>query len=212
MKKTGIALGMVMVLNGCVTSTSSVSFVRPDPVIQSNFNLVDIRPAQEKTTQTIETGATAIRLFGDDSVHPSIPVLLKAAIANQSIPNLQGQTVTLKSVRVMIESPHSTAGEYNPERHAARQEAAMQQAATVGYAGAAAGALMYDVMERIFEKANENTIFTVKVFIEGDVGNETFSEYAFSTYDTGNGEAQLKEAITEAIDRTTNTINRLANK
>lgn len=212
MRKIGIALGLIMALSGCVTSTSSVSFVRPDPVVQSNFNFVDNRPAPEKSTQKLETGVSTIQMFGDDSVRPSVPALLKAAISKQIPSNLEGQTITVNSVRVMIESPHSKAGEYDPERHAARQEQAMQQAATMGYAGAVAGALVYDLMERIFEKANDNTIFTVKVFIDGNLGNETFSEYAFSTYDSGNGEAQMKEAITEAIDRTTNTINRLASK
>lgn len=212
MRRIGLCAVLITILSGCVTSTSSVSLVKPDSVVQSNFNLVDNRPAQEKNSHNIDNGSSTIKMFGDDSVRPSIPELLKATLAKQATPELQGQSITLKSVRVMIESPASNAGKFDPERFAARQEAAMQQAATVGYAGAAAGGLLYDVVERIFEKANENTIFTVKVSIDGNLGDEAFSEYSFATYDSGNGETQLKEAITEAIDRTTNTINRLASK
>lgn len=212
MKGIGIALGLIMMLSGCVTSTSSVSLARPDSVAQKNFHLADNRDAQEKTTRIIETDGVSIRMFGDDSVHPSIPVLLEAAIANLANPGLQGQTITLKSVRVMIESPYSKAGAYDPERFAALQESALQYAPSMGYVETVGGALVYDVMERVFEKVNDATIFTVKVFIDGNLGTESFSEYAFSTYDSGNGETQLKEAITEAIDRTTNTINRLASK
>jgi hypothetical protein len=209
MKKSGMLLLLLATLCGCGPSVSNVSFVKPDIPSAYNFSLLDARPDTERSSQKVEAGPVTLHLLGDDQVSPDVPTLLKAAISQQPQSDLHGQTVVVKSVRVIVESPYSSAGKYDPERLAAKQDAAMIQAATIGYGGAIGGAILVDLIERAFEKANDNTIFTVKVFIDGNVDDRPFAEYAFSTYDSGNGEAQIKEALTEAIDKTANTIVRL---
>lgn len=210
MKKSGVLLCLAAILCGCGPSVSKVSFVKPDISGASNFSLLDARPDTERASQKVEAGPVTLHLLGDDQVSPDVPTLLKAAISQQPESGLHGQTIVVKSVRVIVESPYSSAGKYDPERLAAKQDAAMSQVATLGYGGAVGGAILVDLIERMFEKANDNTIFTVQVFIDGNIDGRPFSEYAFSTYDSGNGEAQIKEALTEAIDKTANAILRMA--
>jgi hypothetical protein len=210
MKKILGIFSLMILLNGCGPSVSKVSFVRPDASVARSYTVADARPEHERASAKGVVGTTTLHFLGDDAVTPSVPELLDAALSNHPSLESQKPTVVMKSIRVVVESPYSKAGEYDQERFQKYTELAQSQAGSVGYGSALGGAILVDLLTRAFERTNDITIHTVSVNIEGSVDGIDFTEYAFSSYDSGNGESQIKEAISEAIDKTASAIVRLS--
>lgn len=201
-------------LGGCASGVSKVSFGQPALPASIDFEYVDNRPARERITSRENIGSIALHTLGDDYISPNASEILKSEIYGKGSDVLHGHKIVVESIRITVETPLPDSDQANTNRSFQLLDLANQQqhAAGVSPGVAIAGALLADLVIRAFEKANEETISSIAVIITGKIDKKAFSENAFSTYSEGVGEQEIKEAISEAVDKTTQTILRLVHQ
>lgn len=95
-------------LVGCVRSNPAISSDFHEPPSATDLKLIDDRPAEDKTSETLSYLVTscdyAIYRVGDEMTIPSKLVLLKRDLKEAANGQLVGQTVTLNRYRIFLNS------------------------------------------------------------------------------------------------------------
>jgi hypothetical protein len=177
-------------LVGC-GSTSTVKLsqkfaVKAPEVI--DFKFQDERSAENRSTRVDENVTGVNKFFGDDTLSPDAPTLLKAWLHNNMAADLKGRQVTLNEFVVNIYDPAVTLSE-------------------PGLA-AAGGGVFGALLIRGIESSRSDKIVYVR--IKGKVDNEEFSVVGTNKYQGRVSDENVQTTLVETLDKAVTDVRRAA--
>lgn len=152
------------------------------------FKFQDERSAENRSTR-VDEGVTGVnKYFGDDTLSPDAPTLLKAWLHNNMAAELNGRQVTLNEFVVNIYDPAVTLSE-------------------PGLA-AAGGGVFAALLIRGIESARSDKLVYVR--IKGKVDNEAFSVVGTSKYQGRVSDENVQTTLVETLDKAVTDVRRAA--
>jgi hypothetical protein len=118
-KRVALSLVIALILCGCVGQTAMYSGTQGRPGAVAGLHMVDARPEEEKTTQSLSFLAwscdNGVRRLGDDITYPSRITLLRQDLQTLLDRPLANATVTVTGYRIFY-NPSPLLRETDPRR------------------------------------------------------------------------------------------------
>ncbi len=168
-----------------LVACGSTSAVKLSPKIAvlapetTEFRFQDERSAENRSTRVVDDVTGANKYFGDDTLSPDAPTLLKAWLYNNMAAELKGRQVTLSEFVVNIYDPAVTLSE-------------------PGLA-AAGGGVFAALLIRGIESSRSDKIVYVR--IKGKVDNEAFSVVGTNKYQGRVSDENVQTTLVEALNK-----------
>ena len=179
------AVAAVLSLN--LVACGSTASVKLNPKIaaaipdKTSFVLVDARPADERVSSMSGGSYGETRTYGDDTLVPPVPDLLKAWLHNNASADLAGKTITLDKFTVNVLDPTIVTIQGMPD---------------TGLVGRGFAEMMKDKL--------------VYVRISGKVGGEEFSARESASFKARVSEDNVQATLVGALDKAVADIRRAA--
>lgn len=185
---------IAMLLSACGTTTS-VHYDAQIPA-STSFSFRDERPPVERHSRQERNLLGTTLYFGDDTLTPAGPELLKAALESRLHANLHGRTVSLNEFTVYV---YDSAAPFGSDRlHGA-------SSLPSGYAAAPFAGLISGI-----DKVRNDKI--VRVRIKGSVDLAGFSTSTADTYRGRVTEQNIRTTLSKALDAAASEVARVAAK
>lgn len=152
------------------------------------FKFQDERSAENRSTR-VDDGVTGVnKYFGDDTLSPDAPTLMRVWLHNNMAAELKGRQVTLNEFVVNIYEPAVTLSE-------------------PGLA-AAGGGVFGALLIRGIESARSDKLVYVR--IKGKVDNEAFSVVGTNKYQGRVSDENVQTTLVETLDKAVTDVRRAA--
>jgi hypothetical protein len=112
-RRPGLRLCVVLsaCLAVCACGTTSTAQMNVVPVAATSFTLVDERPPEQRRQGKVQSISGETTRFGDDSLSPPAPALVRTWLQNHLSSSLGGKEVVLKSFDASVYDPAVTVHE-----------------------------------------------------------------------------------------------------
>jgi hypothetical protein len=163
-------------------STSAVK-LSPKIAVQApettGFRFQDERPAEERLSRVVEGHTGVNKYFGDDTLSPDAPTLLRAWLYNNMGAELKGRQVTLSEFVVNVYDPAVTVNQ-------------------AGLAAAGGGALTALFIKGIESSRSEKI---VHIRIQGKIDSEAFAVVGSDKYQGRVSDENVQATLVQTLDK-----------
>lgn len=176
-----VSLSAAFLLSACGT-TSTVKLspkVGAQLPAATSFTFLDERPVEERVSRKVESYSGVNNYFGDDTLSPDAPTLMKAWLHNHLSAELKGRQVTLHEFVVNVYDPAVTVNQ-------------------AGLAAAGGGAFTALLIKGIESSRSEKVVM---INIKGKVDNEPFAVVGADRYQGRVTEDNVQATLIDSLDK-----------